>query len=73
MKKEKTSSKIIKIFFIAISLIAGIHIMFYPEEVKMIVVRGIGLLWTFQGIRELLEYRIDRLKEKLNKEEDGIR
>lgn len=43
-----------KIFIGVTSVIAGLHFLFYPDDVELYIIRLIGLMWLIEGIFKLI-------------------
>lgn len=50
------NNKFVYLFTLTIiSLVAGISLLFKPDDVSNLIIRGIGLLWVFEGVLYLLD------------------
>lgn len=47
--------KIKYLILVLISIILGIHLLFFPQEVSLWIIRGVGLWWCFKGILYVLK------------------
>lgn len=57
--------KIVKLFILMfVFLIAGIHLLIFPQEVSLWVIRSVGIWWSIEGIF----YALDIIKYYLEKD-----
>lgn len=47
--------KIKYLIFILVSIISGIYLLIFPQEVSLWVIRGVGLWWCIKGIVYVLK------------------
>lgn len=62
MKQITKSFKLLALISI-ISLIAGMHLIVEPENVSLIIVRGVGFLWVLEGVGALMDIKIKSMKQ----------
>lgn len=46
-----------------VSIFAGFFMMLYPEDVKEIVIQGVGFVWFLEGVNEILTMLINQNKD----------
>jgi len=54
-----------------ISFIAGIHLLISPDTVNEWIIRGVGLIWSIEGVNYFLEFNkllLERKKENLQRD-----